>query len=779
MARNIKDHETILLFPLDSINRESDTLNFELIEEALFEDYERKMVQEVLKQKSFNRILKRAFIIYASSRKRIYNPITFDKISLNKETLSFVEFWSFYKDLEKNEGLRFNPNNNMSRIEAKANNISRETSGKGNFSRISNENLLKTHDNLIKPNEKELMNNETNLFTQLSRDTLLKVMKNLVLKQDTKSEGPILEYPQFQRFLISIAKFLFPFEEIALAFGKLVEKIENLINYREKDTKTIKEEEELKEINRKLEEDVNFEIPEGFFKIKETKTQLIKELPTSLNDTPSIPQSFLVSYEIIDEILENAFQINLLEKFPIERTYYHVLPLKPLKKTTFNKEFNKEGKDLDSLLNIIKEEEKGAKGQNEASNKQKDLKENNKEEIKKKKRKLKTQLLAKAFVNKRQVQEELKKEEAIKLKAQQTKDKEKLEEKKKHLEQLQRNRESFEKQMKVLWEKKHQLNLIEPKSINTKEDSMEEKEKKERMKKEFEEFSKKQLKDFRENFKKAINDRKKIQEDSITKSHLITNKLKIFNEKILPKQIEDIKQKSEEIKENQILITQGLKNPGIQGFFRDYEEILKALFHFLINQTYTPLNFHLERRTVPLQTLVSFANEFSLCPLLCKVKNVMNFYKNITKSKSLNIEKNPVGLDYEEFLESLFRIAIKGNEVLNKLSEFLIMGGFIKPLAQIEEINEEENNRTKKTKKRRSLASMIEMNKEVLREKYLNVTKTNENTMVALIYYMEFPLDPKDKDGVVQRMKEIVSLRKRKPTKYRFLGDLFNVFIII
>jgi len=720
LAPNIKDWETILLYPLDSIaKKENMKKSLELIDFELLEDFEKRLIQETFDKISL-RILKKAFYFYTNARERNYKPDTFDKISIVKKRMSLTDLWSLIKDLENKE---------------------REKSAENIFSRVSNEDLLRN-------------------------------VKLLISKENSFDE-PVMDFHQFKKIVISIAKFLFNELEIPQALRKFIEKLALLIKFKnneKEDEISEVEAQKIMEINENLMKNPEFLIPEGFIKIKEKKMILEKKLPDALIQS-KIRESFIISYEILDEILGINFGIELIEKLPKEE-------IKIFAKSAREKAEPKNDITSKSLMLLKDPEISTITG---------DIKKPILEETKKK-RKLKPQILEK----KEEIvktPEELKKQEEEEKKAKELQKIER-EKAKKRLEELQKSRLLYEQQMKAYWEQKHKdfltPNEKKPAEHNKTGINALPPEEKAKKKKEFDEFNKKKLEQFKVEFQKMISAKKKEQEEYVTKSHIFSKKIQAYNEKILPKTIEEMKEKDDQKRENELLISQNFKNPEILHFFSEYESTLKALFNLLINQTYTPLNFNMERKTIPLQTLIGFANEFNICPVLFKLKHIMNFFKNITKKKPYSIDKVQVGLEYDEFLECFFRIAIKGNEFLNKMCEYLIMGGFLKPEKQEEEIEkkeekkEENTEKQKKTKEKKlKKKEIIEKNKNLLTEKYINVTQTTENTLIALIYYLGFPLDSTDKEGTQQRFRDIISFRKIKPTKYRFLGIIIISYNLV
>ena len=724
LAPNIKDKEAMLLYPLDSLDQRKETHGVELVDFALLEDFERNQVEECFDRMNI-KILKKAFHIYSNARERVMNkPDTFEKIAEAKKLMSANDLWTLLKDLEN----------------------------------------------------KEIEETDKNYWMNIENDNLVKMVKAF-LTRDAVIDEPRLEFHQFKQIVISIARIVFIEEELAGAVRKFIGKLGILVKFNNSEKLSEQETAELQEINDKLSVNPDSLMPEGFIKVKQKKTLMEKQWPESFLEG-KIREGYLISYEVLDELLGKLFQIELIEKLPKveERVFARHTEKKKTRPDSMSKSMN-----VNTELNLSSTENKKPESEEIASQKPK-------------KRKLKPQILQKKEENKEDEAEKARKlEEEAKIKEQQKK--EEREKAKKRLEELQQSRLRYEQEMRAYWDKKRQRNygsvgvppMIEKKLAaagrKNKQLSADEKAKK---KKEFDEFNKKKLEIFKEQFQKMVSEKKKELEAYTTMSNAFNEKLLKYNEKILPKTLEETRNKVEEKRENELVVEQNFKKPEIQHFFTEYEATIKALFNFLIKQTYTPLNFNMERKTIPLETLEGFANEFNVCPVLFKLKHIVGFFKNITKKKPYSIDRVQVGLEYEEFLECLFRIAVKGNEFLNKMCEYLIMGGFLQPIPENNEEGKEHNEekkeggqeKPKKIKNKKTLKKEImEKNKSILTEKYINVTLTTENTLVALIYYLGFPIDAKDRDGVQQRFRDIISFRKIKPTKYRFLGYLIFIFL--
>ena len=98
--------------------------------------------------------------------------------------------------------------------------------------------------------------------------------------------------------------------------------------------------------------------------------------------------------------------------------------------------------------------------------------------------------------------------------------------------------------------------------------------------------------------------------------------------------------------------------------FARYEKPLRTVFDFYCKLEDLEINEHLEIKgsTLPYRSFIKFANQMKLAPSLVATDEVVMIYKVIMKEKSETIRS----LTYDDFLESLVRFAIRGNNKLEK-----------------------------------------------------------------------------------------------------------------
>lgn len=134
-----------------------------------------------------------------------------------------------------------------------------------------------------------------------------------------------------------------------------------------------------------------------------------------------------------------------------------------------------------------------------------------------------------------------------------------------------------------------------------------------------------------------------------------------MNQKVLPKLLEKSVEQTKKEKEFNELLIQKFNSEPFQKYFQTHDPTLKALFEYLLKNTYTPLNqLNLKgvRDTLPLKALLGFVNDFEVSPLLISFNEVITTYNNMIKVKPLD-PNEAIGINFKEFQEILFRAASK------------------------------------------------------------------------------------------------------------------------
>ena len=268
---------------------------------------------------------------------------------------------------------------------------------------------------------------------------------------------------------------------------------------------------------------------------------------------------------------------------------------------------------------------------------------------------------------------------------------------------------------------------------------------------------------------------KKAQEDRQKQDKL---KWKEYNEKVLPKKFEQETKmhKLEQGVNNKIISL--VQNPKLSLIFEKYNNLLKILFDFVLKRTFIPLNYT-GIPTISLEALSRFSKDFNICPTIFSLHEILLIYKSLTKLKAPAMIKDTVsnGLEYNEFLESLVRISIKGQKVFNQIGEKIKESGNIVQ-KDLKNIIEKEEKRTNSNKKIEELGDF--KGEKAILERYKNVFDEYEETTVitleGMLYYLGMPLDPNDKGFLEKRLKEI-RVNKTLPNKYKKKGWFFVILI--
>ena len=132
----------------------------------------------------------------------------------------------------------------------------------------------------------------------------------------------------------------------------------------------------------------------------------------------------------------------------------------------------------------------------------------------------------------------------------------------------------------------------------------------------------------------------------------------IASPRVLPKILEKTVDQLKKDKEFNEVLKQRLNSEEFQSYFQNQEPTFKALFTYLINNTPYTLDQG-QRESIPLKTVLMFANEFEICPLLVKFNEIILWYNSMLKGKA-----QLSGVNYQEFIEIVFRIAAKSREFL-------------------------------------------------------------------------------------------------------------------
>lgn len=172
-----------------------------------------------------------------------------------------------------------------------------------------------------------------------------------------------------------------------------------------------------------------------------------------------------------------------------------------------------------------------------------------------------------------------------------------------------------------------------------------------------------------------------------------------------------------------------MKEPKVVELFTKYEKQIRCLFEFYAKLEDVELNEHVELNTDNLQyrAFIKLSNQMKLVPTLVTNEEIVMIYKLIMKERAEAHKDNIRALTYEDFLEALVRITIRGNEKLGKIGPE-------------EESKENESKSKENTKKSTSL--------------FFDVKEIKLDTIEALFKYLRLNTSEK-KISQVQRLLEI------------------------
>ena len=177
-------------------------------------------------------------------------------------------------------------------------------------------------------------------------------------------------------------------------------------------------------------------------------------------------------------------------------------------------------------------------------------------------------------------------------------------------------------------------------------------------------------------------------------------KIKEYNTKVLPNVLNKSRKKHQLELENNQKIKDLLLRDDIAEFFKNNEKIFKSLFNHAVNITFSALEMG-GRNSIPLKTISLLATYLRITPIIFKHREIVLIFKSLTKNKEIEEGNKEVNLNYEDFLNAILRICIKGQQMFNAVGNSLKANGKISEgeLTRIIEDNDDEsrfNNNGKK-----------------------------------------------------------------------------------
>ncbi|CAD8177819.1 unnamed protein product [Paramecium pentaurelia] len=288
----------------------------------------------------------------------------------------------------------------------------------------------------------------------------------------------------------------------------------------------------------------------------------------------------------------------------------------------------------------------------------------------------------------------------------------------------------------------------------------------------FQEFNQKQIKKLKEIISQGQNKQQQSEKEKQDQLKKQQQQLQQARSKILTQNQSRIQEQKTLEKE----IENKFKSTSYQKIIEKYQFGLNCLFQFLIKETFLPIGQPSSREQISFKTFAWFTDRFNLCPEIVSKDDVLQLFRYLTKSKEV-IDGIPPGMNYDDFLQALHRISIKGSTIFNKvaLNVKSQKGKLdIKQIKQIVEaeqiIDQEPQSHSPRAEsivadtplRNKSKSNYLESSK-VLKEYQLFFQQSNESTFESLILYLDVS---NDKNQLDQRFRKTLE-EKKVPTKLR------------
>lgn len=219
------------------------------------------------------------------------------------------------------------------------------------------------------------------------------------------------------------------------------------------------------------------------------------------------------------------------------------------------------------------------------------------------------------------------------------------------------------------------------------------------------------------------------------------------------------------------------KSLEVQQVYEKHKSRLSYLFELLYNFTFKDISYLHEGDELPLRTINWFCQHFSLTPEIIKSIEVGLMFRTITK----NTNKHPPSLTYQDFLQFLTRVSIKGQNVFNRFAEHMKEGEIDQSkmdqiISQEQQLQQNDSGNQDKTQNQISGQSEMALNMssaDIQQDKILsslskmvdnygNVDAVSHKTIECLIYYLDLP---SDRNGINQRFNA-AKLKKLEPNRF-------------
>ncbi|KRX04789.1 Armadillo-type fold [Pseudocohnilembus persalinus] len=379
----------------------------------------------------------------------------------------------------------------------------------------------------------------------------------------------------------------------------------------------------------------------------------------------------------------------------------------------------------------------------------------------------KSPIMNKAMIQKIQQQEE----ERKKRQSQDKKYKDRQQELKKKMEQLQADKrekelkkkeeelakkleqEEREKRKRELEQKRHQ----EQKKKLKEYQEQQEKEKirlqqeEEYRQREIEEKKKNEVQNFIKQQKEKLTEQFENQKAQKHQNEEMENKIKNQNlekEKLRQQKIDEQINKEKLKRDQELELKQHLEliqnRPDILGVYEKYQKPLKTIFDHYVEYNDFKLSKGVDKQHIQMRGVVAFCQQCNIYPNIMSLDEVQNIFKIILKES----DRPNQGINYQEFLQFLSRIAVKGCPGLNKIDQEINQN----------QIGQLDINKLKLMYQAAKNSQSLEQRNNNLNNNVetmlMHVSQTDENTIEGLIKYINYPLE---KNELFQKLRELKS----------------------
>lgn len=616
----------------------------------------------------------------------------------------------------------------------------------------------------------------------ITKEEVAAILRLVNFKKIKKNDLTAMDYPGFLEWIIQTAIYIFtkppedkshfPPVECLHAFLRKLEKAEkakggSTILFEDPDATSIGDSTLLNALNKKIKEDPNYPIPEGYKKVKEKDIIYDYKLPDYIPIDPA--KKFCM--ELLDDLINKQFEFHFLE--PII-TYKETLKVKPIIRKQFKdeaegratprylqsldkrqkpKELTDKGKmsayqkmrqnkqrppklrevlalevakfdiadrahaqeTAEALEEILLAAERGYK---ELPNREKygpmgiqnpvllDNQNKQKEEQKiQKDREDKRQQRDQFIKNKIKKKDEEKRKLLADTKDERMKKKE-IKKKKKQEDQAKKEKEQAQRQKEYEEKKKQEMELLDKKR---QEEEAREKAKKEKFEKENKAFLKEQRRKIKKQFKEMIKEKESIQKAEKEYEEM-NQKLQETLKKRMEKFFEENKENLKKDKEEKQAINKFLKNEAVATMFDSYQTQLRYFFDHYAKSEHHELTRDIEKEweTLNYKEFINFMYENNVINTLIPIQEVIYIFHQLVRERTDEDRTANQAIDFEYFKKALVRIAVVGQTLL---------GGekgpeFEKKMEELKQKEEEDKARKEKLAKKASLISPKKLAKQ-------------------------------------------------------------------